>query len=244
MPRAGHGRRRAGRRAHRIRQDRGRRVRRAPGACSGPQVLLHHADQGAVQPEVHRSGPTVRPRHGGPAHRGQQHQRRGAGGGYDHRGAAEHAVHRIVDAGGPGLRRPRRGALPGRLLPRRGLGRSDHPPARVGAGGGAVRDGEQRRGVRRVAGPGTRRDHGHRGRAPAGAAVAARAGREPAVRPVHRRRPHPGQPRAAPGGSAGHLDRAQGPGPARPGRPSCPRGGPGVVPPGEHRGSRWPTGPT
>ena len=184
-------------------------------------MLLHHADQGAVQPEVHRSGPAVRPRHGGPAHRGQQHQRRRAGGGYDHRGTTEHAVHRIFDAGGPRLRRPRRSALPGRLLPRRGLGGSDHPPAGVGAGGGAVRDREQRRGVRRVAGPGPRRDHRHRGRAPAGPAVAARAGREPTVRPVHRRRPHPGQPRAAPGGSAGHLDRAQGPAPARPRRPSA-----------------------
>ena len=57
----------------------------------------------------------------------------------------------------PRLRRARRGALPGRPLPRRGLGRSDHPPARVGAGGRAVRDGEQRRGVRRLAGPGPRR---------------------------------------------------------------------------------------
>ena len=34
---------------------------------------------------------------------------------------------------------------------RRGLGRSDHPPARVGPGGGPVRDREQRRGVRRLA---------------------------------------------------------------------------------------------
>ena len=73
---------------------------------------------------------------------------------------------------------------------------------------------------------------GHRRRAPAGAAVAARAGRAPAVRPVHRRRAHPGQPRAAPGGPAGHLDRAQGPGPARP-RAA-----------GGRAGSRRPTGPT
>ena len=149
-------------------------------------MLLHHADQGAVQPEVHRPGPPLRQPHGGPAHRGQQHQRRRAGGGDDHRGAAQHAVHRVGGAVRPRLRRARRGALPGGQLPRRGLGGSDHPPARVGAGGGAVRDGEQRRGVRRMAGSGPRRHGGHRGRAPAGAAVAARAGREPAVRPVHR----------------------------------------------------------
>ena len=219
MPCAGRGPRRADRRAHRIGQDGGRRVRRAPGPGPGPQVLLHHADQGALQPEVHQPRPAIRPSHRGPAHRGQQHQWRRARGGNDHRGAAKHAVHRIASPGGPRLRRTRRGALPGRLLPRRGLGGSDHPPAGVGARGGAVRDGEQRRGVRRMAGPGPRRDHGHRGRAPAGAALAARAGREPVVRPVHRRRALPGQPRAAPGGPAGHLDRTQGPAPARPGRP-------------------------
>ena len=73
--------------------------------------------------------------HGRPADRRQQRQRRRAGRGDDHRGAAEHAVRRLAHADGPRLRRPRRGALPGRPLPRRGLGRGDHPPARVGAGG-------------------------------------------------------------------------------------------------------------
>ncbi len=191
-------------------------------------MLLHHADQGAVQPEVRRPGTPLRQPHGGPAHRGQQHQRRRPGGGHDHRGAPQHAVHRLAGPGRARLCRPGRGALPGRPVPRRGLGRSDHPPARVGAGGGAVRDGEQRRGVRRVAGPGPRRHDGDRGRAAAGPAVAARAGREPAVRPVHRHgaRGRPGhrgapagQPRAAPGRPAGHLDRAQGPAPPRPGQP-------------------------
>ena len=50
---------------------------------------------------------------------------------------------------------------------------------------------------------------GHRGRAPAGAAVAAHAGRAPAVRPVHRRRAHTGStpsccgwPSGIPGSSA------------------------------------------
>ena len=93
-------------------------------------------------------------------------------------------------------------------VPRRGLGRSDHPPARVGPGGRAVGHGEQRRGVRRLAGPGPRRDHGDRGRAPAGAAVAAHAGRRAALRPVHRVGPGNGTRPAADRG------RATGPGPA------------------------------
>ena len=241
LPRARRGPWRAGGRADRLGQDGDRRVRRAPGAGPGAQVLLHHADQGAVQPEVRRPGAPLRQPHGGPAHRGQQHQRRRPGGGHDHRGAPQHAVHRLAGPVRARLRRPRRGALPGGQVPRRGLGRSDHPPARIGAGGRAVRDGEQRRGVRRVAGPGPRRHGGHRGRAAAGPAVAARAGREPAVRPVHRhgargrpgRRGAPaGQPRTAPGRPAGHLDRAQGPAPARPGRPAA------------RAGSRRPTGPT
>ena len=121
-----------------------------------------------------------------PAHRRQQHQRRGAGGGDDHRGAAQHALRRVAHAGRARLRGPGRGALPGRPVPRRGVGRGHHPPARVGPAGGAVGDGQQRRGVRRLAGRGPRRHHGDRGRAPAGPAVAAHAGRGPAVRPVHR----------------------------------------------------------
>ena len=47
--------------------------------------------------------------------------------------------------------------------------------------GGAVGHGQQRRGVRRLAGRPARRRHRHRGRAPAGPAVAAHDGREPAV---------------------------------------------------------------
>ena len=49
------------------------------------------------------------------------------------------------------LRRHGRGALPLRPVPRCGLGRGHHPPARVGAAGLAVGDGQQRRGVRRLA---------------------------------------------------------------------------------------------
>ena len=120
----------------------------------------------------------------------------------------------------PRLRRDGRGALPLRPVPRRGLGGGDHPPARVGAPGVAVGDGEQRRGVRRLAGHRARRHRGDRRGAPAGAAVAARDGRRPAVRPVRRGpqrqgRHRQGQPRA---GAAG--PRA---GPVRPGRPRSDR---------------------
>ena len=52
----------------------------------------------------------------------------------------------------------------------------------------AVGDGQQRRGVRRLAGDRARRHRGRRRGAPAGAAVAARHGRRPALRPVRRRR--------------------------------------------------------
>ena len=44
----------AGRRADRLGQDRGGRVRRGPGPRRGPPGVLHHADQGAVEPEVPR----------------------------------------------------------------------------------------------------------------------------------------------------------------------------------------------
>ena len=81
------------------------------------------------------------------------------------------------DPGQPRLRGDGRGALPGRPVPRRGLGGGDHRAGRVDPGGRPVGDGEQRRGVRRVAGRGPRRD-GRRGlRAATGAAVPARAGR-------------------------------------------------------------------
>ena len=146
--------------------------------------LLHDADQGAVQPEVPRPGGALRRDEGRPAHRRQRHQRRRAGGRDDHRGAAQHALRRL-----PGDRRPRlrghgRGALPRRPVPRRGLGRGDHPPPAVGDPGLAVGDGQQRRGVRRLAGHRPRPHRGRGQRAPAGAAVAAHAGRQADVRPV------------------------------------------------------------
>ena len=204
--------RRPGRGADRGRQDDRRRVRRLPGPAAGPQVLLHHADQGAVQPEVRRPGPPARRGPGRAADRRLLDQLRGAGGGDDHRGAAQHDLRRLVDPGQPRLRGDGRGALPGRPVPRRGLGGGDHRAGRVDPGGRPVGDGEQRRGVRRVAGGGARRDGRGGLRAAAGAAVPARAGRDPALRPVRRRRAdraggarraERGQPGPAPGGPGG-----------------------------------------
>ena len=88
---------------------------------------------------------------------------------------------------GLGLRRHGRGPLPRRPVPRGGVGGGHHPPARVGAGGVAVGHGEQRRGVRRLAGRGARQPRGRRLRAPAGAALAAHARRHDDVRPLRGR---------------------------------------------------------
>ena len=189
--------RRAGRRPDRRRQDDRRRVRGLPGAAAGPKVLLHNPDQGTVQPEVRRPRRAARRVQRRPADRRLLDQLRGAGGGDDHRGAPQHAVRGLGHPARARLRGDGRGALPGRPLPRRGLGRGDHRAGRVDPGDRAVSHREQRRGVRRLAGRGPRRD-GHRGlRAPAGAALPARAGRQPAVRPVRRRRADRGGERGA-----------------------------------------------
>ena len=119
-----------------------------------------------------------------PADRRQHRQRRGADRGDDHRGAPQHAVRRLPHPAGPGLRGDGRGPLPRRPGPRRGVGGGDHPPAGVGDAGVAVGDGLQRRGVRRVAGHGARRDDDDRGGAAPGAALPARDGRPAAARPV------------------------------------------------------------
>ena len=126
----------------------------------------------------------LRRRQGRPAHRRQQRQLRRPGGRHDHRGAAEHAVRGLADPPRPRLRGDGRGALPLRPLPRRRLGGSDHPPPGVGHPGLAVGDRVQRRGVRRLAGHRARRHRGDRLRAPARAAVPARARRAADVRPV------------------------------------------------------------
>ncbi len=148
----------AGRHPHRVGQDRGGRVRRPPRPGPGPQVLLQRAVQGPLQPEVRRPVPPLRRRaEGRLADRRQQHQRRRACRGDDHRGPCEICSirHRRLALGGLSYVVAGRGALPGRPVPRCGLGRSHHPPARVGPGRRAVRDREQRGGVRRLAGAGT-----------------------------------------------------------------------------------------
>ena len=167
-----------------LRQDGRGGVRHPPGARDRPQVLLHDADQGAEQPEVPRPRRPLRPRRGRAADRRQRRQRRGAGGRDDHRGAPQHALRRQPDADGPRVRGDGRGALPRRPLPRRRVGGGHDPPPGVGDRGQPERDGEQRRGVRRVAGDRPRRDHDDRRGAPAGPALPARDGREADARPV------------------------------------------------------------
>ncbi|CAK7282233.1 hypothetical protein SGPA1_20199 [Streptomyces misionensis JCM 4497] len=190
-------------------------------------MLLHHAHQGAVEPEVRRSEPPLRRRQGGPAHRRQQRQLRRPGGRDDHRGAPEHAVRGLADAPGPRVRGHGRGALPLRPLPRRRLGGGDHPSARLGDPGVPVGDRVQRGGVRRLAGHRPGRHRGDRLRAPARAAVPARARRTPDIRPVRGgrgpqegRQPRSGAPRPDGGDPALVPGPAPGPGHAG-GRPGA-----------------------
>ena len=94
---AGAGQRRAGVRADRGRQDRGRRVRRAPGAGRRGRKCFYTTPIKALSNQkyndlVDRYGAGQ----GRPAHRGQLDQRRRAGGGDDHRGAAQHALRRLA----------------------------------------------------------------------------------------------------------------------------------------------------
>ncbi len=176
----------AGRGADRLREDAGRRVRRTPGPAARAEVLLHHPDQGAEQPEVRRPGQPLRQRQGRPAHRRQLDQLRGPDRRDDDRGPAEHAVRRVQHPARSLVRRDGRSALPGRPRPWRGVGRGADPPAGLGLGGVVVRDREQRRGVRRLARD-RPRQHGRRpGGEAAGAAVPARDGGQAAARPVRR----------------------------------------------------------
>ena len=116
------------------------------------------------------------------------------------------------------------------------------------------RDGVQRRGVRRVARDGARRDHHDRRGAPAGAALPARDGGPAALRPLRgrrrRRRPgRPGQPRARCGSPA---TTSAPPGPATAARArNGPRGRAGAARPGSApavhacpAGSTWSSGST
>ena len=76
--------------ADRLGQDRRRRVRRRRRPRPWTPGVLHHPDQGAVEPEVRRpaSAPRIGPRR--PADRRQHHRRRCARRGDDHRGPAQH----------------------------------------------------------------------------------------------------------------------------------------------------------
>ncbi len=238
--------RRARRRADRCRQDGRRRVRRAPRAGDRAQGVLHDAHQGAVEPEVQRPGPPVRRGARRAADGRHDAERRGARGRHDHRGAAQHAVRRVHHARRARVRGDGRGALPGRPVPRPGVGGGDHPPARRRAAGVAVRHGVERRGVRGLAAD---RARGHRRggqRAPARPAGPARARAGRPARPVRRpRRPdgargepadQPGARRAAaPCGPLGRRTAprpARGPGLPRAGRPAARRGGRAVRRPG------------
>ena len=87
-----------------------------------------------------------------------------------------------------------------------------HLPASVRPGV-AVGDGEQRRGVRRLAGHRARRHRGRRRGAPAGAAVAARDGQRAALRPVRRGQVRQGRLRQGQPGADPAVPRA---GPVRP----------------------------
>ena len=81
-----------GGRPHRVGQDGGRRPRGRPGPGPGPEGLLHHPDQGPVQPEVRRPAGPPRGRTGRAGHRGHHGQQRRAGPGDDHRGPPQHAL--------------------------------------------------------------------------------------------------------------------------------------------------------
>ncbi len=195
-------------RAYRKWQDRCGGVRDPPGARHGPQSVLHHADQGAVQSEVPRPRGYVRRGPGGSAHRRRLDQRSRRNCRDDDRSLAQHGLRGFLRPDGSRLRRPGRGALPRRPRAGCGVGGADHPTTRVGGDRRAVGDGQQRRGVRRLDGHGARR-HAHRARgAPARSAVAAGHGQREALRPVQRPRPAAGEPRVAAAHGTGSAQQA------------------------------------
>ena len=180
--------RRAGVRADGRRQDGGRRIRHRGGLRRRRQVLLHHADQGAEQPEVPRPRGRLRRGEGRPAHRRRLPQRRRRRGGHDHRGTAQHAVRGVADAAATHPRRHGRDPLPRGPGARAGVGGGHPQPRRVGAAGGLVGDGVELGGVRQLAFDGAR-PHGRGGhRSSAGAPVAAHAHRAAPLPDVRGRR--------------------------------------------------------
>ena len=154
---------RARRRTDRRGQDDRRRVRGLPRhAAPAREGVLHRPDEGAEQPEVPGVRGRIRRERGRSAHRRHQHQLGRAHRGDDHRGAAQHAVRRLRPPHRPRVRGDGRGALPRRPVPRRGVGGGHHPPPRARAARVAERHGVERRGVRRLAAGGARRDRGDR----------------------------------------------------------------------------------
>ena len=134
------------------------------GARDRREVLLHDAAEGALEPEVRRPRRAARRAQRRPAHRRQLDQRRGVDRRHDDRSAAQHALRALADAARPALGRHGRGPLPPGPVPRCRVGGGPHPSPAGGARRVPVRDGLQRRGVRRLAADAARRD-ARRGRA-------------------------------------------------------------------------------
>ncbi len=224
----------AGVRPHRLGQDAGGRLRRAPGPGGPRQGLLHHAAQGAVEPEVRGTGRHLRGGARRAADRRHHAAAAGAGGRHDHRGAAQHAAGGLGPAREPAHGRARRGPLHSGPLPGRGLGGGARPlptrgPLRLPLG-----HREQRRRARRLAalGPG---GHLHHRRAPPADRPAPplrrappRGRRDAAVPPAAgERATRRGGPAHRPGGAAGAPDGAA-PRTGGGGGRACPTGRPGA----------------
>ncbi len=168
--------------AHRRGQDAGRRVRHPPRARAGPPPRLHHAAQGALQPEVRRLRPPVGRGPGRHPHRRRQGQPARAGRRHDHRDPSQHVLHRRARGARDG--RARRVPLHGRRGARDGVG-GDHRqlPARRRPGR-PVRHRQERGGDRGLDQRGAPAHRGDHAPAPAGAAPVPRGrpvGRGPSV---------------------------------------------------------------
>ncbi len=175
---------RAGGRAHRLRQDDRRRVRRPPR----PSSRARSASTTPIKALSNQKYADLCRRYGadrvGLLTGDNSVNLRRPGGRDDHRGPAEHALRRLPDPPRP---RPRGHGRVHYLSDRfRGAvwEEGDHPPPRIRDPGVTVGHRVERGGVRRLARHRARPHRGDRLRAPAGAAVPARAGRAPDVRPV------------------------------------------------------------